>query len=180
MLDPRYPWLAVGFLTVIATGALLQRTSVVFGLIKDPIMTRFRLYGPEMPFSPLARFMDMLGVWSLMTASMLDALTADQRGVWGYTPMIFFALMLMAFTGSYVVRKSDQLRHALPPWYNELIQSTTRQERRHLAYAWLRIPRKMRWRLNADQASFRVFVDLVRLTSFYGVRDPDDPWAIWQ
>jgi hypothetical protein len=25
ILDPRYPWLAMGFLTLIATGALLQR-----------------------------------------------------------------------------------------------------------------------------------------------------------
>lgn len=180
MLDPRYPWLAIVFLAVIATAALLRRAMVAFGLFKDPLLAHFRLYGPEIAYSPLARFLDMLGVWSLLVASMLDALTSDQRGSWGYTPVIFFAVMLMAFTGSVITRNSDTLRHALPPWYGELMQQTTRQERRHLAYAWLRIPRKMRWRLNADQASFRVFVELVRLTSHYGARDPDDPWVIWQ
>ncbi len=180
MLDPRYPWLAIGFLIVIATGALLQRASVAFGLFKDPLLARFRTYGPETPFSPLARFLNMLGVWSLLVASMLDTLTTYRHTSWGYAPVICFSVMLMAFAGSVITRNSDSLRHALPPWYGELMQQTTRQERRHLAYAWLRIPRKMRWRLNADQASFRVFVELVRLTSYYGARDRDDPWAIWQ
>ena len=146
----------------------------------DPLLARFRTYGPETPFSPLARFLDMLGVWSLLVASMLDTLTTYRHTSWGYAPVICFSVMLMAFAGSVITRNSDSLRHALPPWYGELMQQTTRQERRHLAYAWLRIPRKMRWRLNADQASFRVFVELVRLTSYYGARDRDDPWAIWQ
>jgi hypothetical protein len=179
ILDPRYPWLAMGFLTLIATGALLQRAAVAFGLFKDPLMARFRLYGPETPFSPLARFLDMLGVWSLLMASMSDALVANRRGSWEYTPVMFLAVMLMAFTGSYLTRHHDGLRHAMPPWYGELMREATRPERRHIAYAWLRIPRKMRWRLNADQASFRVFVELVRLTFHYGARDPDDPWAMW-
>jgi hypothetical protein len=67
----------------------------------------------------------------------------------------------------------------LPRWYFDLLRRATRQERRHIAYAWLRIPHKMRWRLNGDQASFHVWADTVRITVFYGARDPDDPWELW-
>lgn len=179
MFDPRYPWLAVGFLTLIASGALIYYGAIVSGLYKDALMAHFRYYGPERPFCPVARFLVVLGAWSLMLSSMLDALTQRHRATWVFAPIIFLTLSLMAFAGSVIVRQKPALRQSLPRWYFDLLRTTTRQERRHIAYAWLRVPRKMRWRLNGDQASFRVWADMVRLTAFYGARDPDDPWAVW-
>ncbi len=180
MSEPRFPWLTLVILTIAVSGWLVRRAAVISGLYKDPIMATFRLYGPEMPFSPLARFFDALGLWSLIVGSIVSSLTTSYRSLWGYAPVIFLALAVMALAGTIITRRSQSLFHTLPLWYSELMRYTTRQERRHIAYAWLRLPRRMRWRLNADQASFRVFVDLVRLTSHYGARAPDDPWAIWQ
>ena len=177
MFDPRYPWLAVGFLTLIASGALIYYGAVVSGLYKDPLMARFRLYGEERRYYPICRFLDTLAVWSLMMSSMLDALTARHRSSWIFAPVIFLTLTLLAFGSSLVARQKPVLREALPHWYYELLDAATRQERRQIAYAWLRIPRRMRWRLNGDQPSFRVWADMVRITVFYGARDPDDPWA---
>ena len=48
-----------------------------------------------------------------------------------------------------------------------------------MAFAWLRIPRRMRWRLNGDQKAFEVWVELLRLTVIYGAFDPNSPWDVW-
>lgn len=177
MFDPRFPWIAVGFLTLVASGALIYYGAVISGLYKDPLMAHFRMYGPERRYFPFCRFLDVLGTWSLMVSSMLDALPLRSRAQWVYAPAIFLAFALMAFAGTLVARQKPFLRELLPGWYFDLLHTATRQERRHIAYAWLRIPGKMRWRLNGDQASFRVWADMVRITVFYGARDPDDPWT---
>jgi len=180
MFDPRYPWLAIAALTLTSTGGVIYYGAVVFGIYKDPVMARFRMYGPDRPFRPLCRFLDMLGFWSLLMSSLLDSITAIQRTASNlYAPVIFMALMIMAFSLSLLARRFPSIGQEVPPWFGDLMRETTRQERRQIAFAWLRIPFKMRWRLNADQASFRVWVELVRLTVVYGAREPNDPWAIW-
>lgn len=179
MFDPRYPWLAVAFLTLLASGGLVYYGAIVLGFYKDPLMARFRVYGSENRYYPFCRFLELLGTWSLMVSSMLDALTMDSRSSWLYAPVVFLAISLMAFATSLVARQKPALREAFPRWYYDLLRGATRQERRHIAFAWLRLPALMRWRLNGDQASFRVWADMVRITVFYGAHDPDNPWAVW-
>ncbi len=180
MFDPRYPWLAIAALALTSTGALVYYGALVSGIYKDPLMAHFRAYGLERPYRPICRFLDTLALWSLLLSSLLDSITAIHRTSTNlYAPVIFLALSFMAFGFSLLARRYPVIGMALPPWYNDLLRNSSRQERRQIAFAWLRIPRLMRWRLNADQASFHVWVELVRLTVFYGARDPDDPWAIW-
>lgn len=85
----------------------------------------------------------------------------------------------MAFISDFIVRRHPDLREALPRWYFELLRNATRQERRFIGFAWLRIPRRMRWRLNGDQAAFRTWADTVRITVIYGAYDPNNPWTMW-
>jgi hypothetical protein len=171
--------LAVGFLTLLATAGLLYHGAIVFGLVKGPLMSRFRWYGPEKRYYPLCRFLEMLAAWSLMVSSMVDALTSRHRATWLYAPLLFFTLSILALMGSLIIRQSARLRESLPLWYADLMQTTNRQERRQLAFAWLRIPSRMRLRLSGDTASFQVWVELVRLTVHYGARDPNNPWDRW-
>lgn len=180
MLDPRYPWLAVAFLTLAATGAVLYYGAIILGFYKDPLLAHFRTYGAERRQFPFTRFLVLLGAWSLMVSSMLDALTMRHRSQWIYAPAVFLTISLMAFALSVLTVQKPALRELFPRWYYELLRSTTRQERRQIAYAWLRIPSKLRWRLNGDQTSFRTWADMVRITVFYGARDPDNPWAVWE
>lgn len=180
MFDPRFPWLAVGALALAATGMLVYYVAVISGWYKDSLMGRFRSYGAERRPAPLLRLLEILGWWSLMLSSMFDSLVRTNH--WTdvrYMPVIFFALMIMAWGGNLLIRRVPSWREALPLWYYNLLRDATRQERRLIAFAWLRIPAKMRWRLNADQASFQVWADTVRITVIYGARDPDDPWAKW-
>lgn len=180
MFDPRFPWLAVGALTVFATGVMLYYVALVGGWYKDPMMERFRMYGAERRPYPLCRLLDVWGWWSLMIASMLDSLVqANNFTEIEYAPVIFLAMTLLAWGGSTLVRSRPALREALPRWYFDLLRTATRQERRFIGYAWLRIPRKMRWRLNGDQAAFRTWADMVRITVTYGAYDPANPWNRW-
>ncbi len=180
MFDPRYPWLAVAFLTLVASGGLVYYAAIVVGFYKDPLMARLRLYGSETHYSPLCRFLLLLGTWSLMVSSMLDSLTMNSRSTWLYAPAVFLTIALMAFGFSLIAYQRLTWREAFPRWYDDLLHGASRQERRQIAFAWLRLPAALRWRLNGDQASFRVWTDMVRITVFYGARDPDNPWAVWE
>jgi len=179
MFDPRYPWIAVGFLTLIATGVLFYYAAIVSGLYKDPLMGRFRQYGAERPVYPFCRFLSALGTWSLLFATLLDALTVRSLSSEVFAPAIFLMLAILAWIGSVIVQHRPDWREALPRWYFNLLRCATRQERRHIAFAWLRLPRAMRWRFNGDGQAFAVWTDTVRITAIYGARDPDDPWATW-
>jgi hypothetical protein len=180
MFDRRYHWIAVASLTVCASGALLYYAAIVSGLYKDPLLARFRAYGKERYPYPLCRLLDVLGVWCLMMASMLDALTVHTHRTNSAAAGLFLVMSVMALGASMTARHKPALREALPRWYFTLLRTADRHERRRIAFAWLRIPRRMRWRLNGDQKAFGTWADTVRMTVTYGARDPDDPWATWQ
>jgi hypothetical protein len=180
MFDRRYPWIAVASLTVCASGALLYYAAIVSGLYKDPLLARFRVYGKEQHHYPVCRFLDIFSAWCLMMASMLDALTVRTRHTNDFAPALFLILGVMALGMSVSARRKPVLREALPRWYFTLLRTANRHERRRIAFAWLRIPRRMRWRLNSDQKAFGTWADTVRMTVTYGARDPDDPWATGQ
>ena len=180
MFDRRYPWIAVACLTVCASGALLYYAAIVSGLYKDPLLARFRAYGKEQYPYPLCRLLDVFSAWCLMMARMLDALTTYTRRTNGSSAALFLIVGLVALGTSVTARHKPALREALPRWYFTLLRTANRHERRRIAFAWLRLPRRMRWRLNGDQKAFGTWADTVRLTVTYGARDPDDPWVTWQ
>jgi hypothetical protein len=180
MFDRRYPWIAVALLTLFTTGALLYYAAIVSGLYKDPLMARFRTYGKEQHHYPFCRLVEIFSVWCVMMASMLDAMTVRTRNTNSFAPALFLIAGLVALGVSFAARRKATLREALPRWYFTLLRTANRHERRRIAFAWLRIPRRMRWRLNSDQKAFGTWADTVRMTVTYGARDPDDPWATWQ
>ncbi len=92
---------------------------------------------------------------------------------------IFVALGLFFIAGTAVIYAKPTLRTSLPVWYAQLMVDASPQEQRHLGWAWLRLPRRLRWRLNGDQHAFHVWADMVRLTSVYGAYDKDSPWHKW-
>jgi hypothetical protein len=179
MFDRRYPWMSVVFLTLVATGVLIYYGIIISGIYKDPLLARFRTYGKKQEHYPFCRFLEALGWWSLMVSSMLDALTIRTWRANSFAPVIFLVLSFMALAGSAIARRKPALRESLPRWYFALLRTANRHERRRIAFAWLRVPRKMRWRLNGDQHAFRIWADMVRITVTYGARNPDDPWSTW-
>lgn len=154
--------------------------ALVSGLWKDPLMARFRGYGDERRIYPLCRLLD----WIALTAFVGGMFSGDVLSPYSYTaatfaPLTFFVLMTMALVADIIVRRHPDLRASLPRWYFELLHNATRQERRFIGFAWLRLPRRLRWRLNGDQAAFRTWADTVRITVIYGAYDPNNPWTTW-
>jgi len=167
-------------LTLIAGGFTLYYGAVLGGIYKDPLMSRFRQYGEERRPYPVCRFLEVACVFCFLLGLMVRIVTS-QSVVFqdSLAPLSLWVLAGMLLASSLFIRRRPVLRESLPRWYYELVKVATRQERRFLGFAWLRIPRKMRWRLNGDQAAFKVWADMVRITVIYGARDPDDPWALW-
>lgn len=162
--------LVVVGLLLAACLSLIYYTAILIGLYKDSLMADFRRYGEERRSYPLPRFF-----WSL---ALLVGLTAPHITITWLAVSLFVLALAAAFTG-YLILRVPLLGEALPHWYYRLMQEASRQERRAIAYAWLRLPLRTRLRLNGDRYAFHVFVDEIRLTVIYGARDPDDPWAIW-
>lgn len=154
--------------------------AILSGILKHPIMAQFRRYGEERNYSPICWFAVWSGIWLIASAILIRSVLPPTHYVAQlFPPNALFMLALGAFATFFAVNNRPALRVALPSWYQHLLQYTSRQERRQLGFAWLRISRRLRWRLSGDQASFRVWAELVRLTVIYGAYDPDDPWDHW-
>jgi hypothetical protein len=181
MVAPSFPWLFMFTVSAICGIATFYFGAVLSGLYKDPLMGRFREYGTERRPFPLCRFLEAAGGWCISLA-ILSRAVITQSGTYfqtSFVPTILVLLALILLSTSLVARRRPELREALPRWYFDLLHMSTREERRFIGWAWMKIPRKMRWRLNGDQTAFMVWADMVRLTVIYGARDPDDPWAVW-
>lgn len=163
-----------------STIGMLYYGAVVFGLYKDPLMREFRRYGEEKRPYPINRLLLSAAAWCITLAIIVDGITASSSVIGStFVPLIFVVLGIMALVADQVARRHPRLREALPAWYYDLLRVSSRQERRFIGYAWLRIPRRMRWRLNGDNQAFRSWVDTVRITVIYGAYDPDNPWTNW-
>ena len=51
-----------------------------------------------------------------------------------------------------------------PSWYRDIVDHTTREERRKLSYMWLGLPLRTRLLYNAQHEEFRKWVELVVLS----------------
>lgn len=163
-------WLSLYWLAVLAlVGAALYYGSMLGGWLKEPIMAHLRHYGGERAVRPLLRFLVALGTLYLVLFPVLaSALTG--AGV--------VALLLLTALVSLGVGWSPW-RQALPRWYARMLDETTYEERRAIAFAWFRLPFRTRLRLSGDTRAFGIFLDEVRLTIIYGARDRDDPWTVY-
>jgi hypothetical protein len=175
-----FPWLMMWVLILITGGATLYYAAIISGLYKDTLLATFRAYGEEQRYYPLFRFFVAAGTCCVLVALMLRNLAANTSYFQtSLAPLSFGVLALMSFVAAFLVRRAPTLREALPRWYAYLLNEASRQERRFIGFAWLKIPPKMRWRLNGDQQAFMVWADMVRITVIYGAYDPDNPWRMW-
>jgi hypothetical protein len=167
-------WLLGGFAGVFYYGTMLA------GWFKEPLLANFRRYGDEQRTYPLVNFLAFCGSLSLALGAWVSDLTLPLTTISG--TMIrasLFMTGMVALGAALLAWKQPLLREALPRWYFELLRTSSRQERRFIGWAWLRIPRKMRWRLSSDQKAFRIWSDMVRITVIYGAYDPESAWDRW-
>ena len=152
-----YLLLLLAFFALMMT---LRAFLIVMGTYKDPVLASFENYGEEKVFSPIFS----LTVWVIIFVYLALFLYV-QAG-----PLFALGLLIGAFIASMRERmeewryKYDSMFRVFPRWYFELVQRTDREERRRIAYLWLRLPLATRLLYNARNEYFHHWVDLVLMS----------------
>ncbi len=174
------PFFGIVALFMTSGAATVYYGAITGGLYKDSLLETFRQYGEESRSYPLVNLLVMGAAWCFTSGMLLSAITTSSSFFARLLPGTIFTLLALALFGAAIfIYQQPDLRTALPSWYARLLREGSRQERRHIAWAWLRLPRLMRLRLSGDQKAFEVWAELVRLTVIYGAYDPKSPWHRW-
>ena len=143
-----------------ATVLFLRASLVTLGYYKEPILTAFQHYGDEVGFSPLFESF----AWGGVLAYLLFIVLAPSSFLIliGVFCFVFFVMLYWRIKDSILNHPHIFLR--FPNWYREIVDSTTREERRKLSYMWLALPLRTRLLYNAQHEEFRKWVELVVLS----------------
>ena len=147
---------------IIATIVGMGRSALIFlGLYKDPILWSFEQYGPDehLPL-PLITLLMWIGAFVVL--------------VWFWTstyvrlPVSFISLgvglFILSLIGTYyysAIWKGYYRFVRLPRWHHDLLERTTRYERRRIAYMWLHLPWRLRLLYNSSDQAFLIWADFV-------------------
>jgi hypothetical protein len=148
-------------LFVFTVVGLLRSGLIVMGLYKNPILASFEQYGPQ-EYLPLPLL--TLLIW---TGGFLIAV-----GIWVSLyvpvpmPLVTLGIILAAIAGGFhynyaMVWKWYYRVIRLPRWHHELLERTTRYERRRIAYMWLHLPLRLRLLYNSSDQAFFIWADFV-------------------
>jgi len=150
-------------LTLLFLGTLimtLRAFLIVIGFYKEPVLRQFESYGEEIHYSP---FLSLI-LWAigLCLFLMLALLESSQLVLIIIVAVAPVALMYSSLPE--LIRDYPDVFLLYPRWYRDLTSGTSREERRRIAYMWLRLPMRTRLLYNARDEWFREWADLVLLT----------------
>lgn len=148
----------IAFLIVLV---LFFRASLITaGVYKEPVLAAFQQYGDEVPVSPLLETL----LWGGLLGYMFFVALVPSSF------LILFGVVLVVFFGSFYWQVKDRIMSypeiflQYPRWYREIIDYTSREERRKLSYMWLALPLRTRLLYNTRQDAFHKWVELVMLS----------------
>lgn len=136
---------------------LLRATLIVLGYYKEPILKAFQNYGEEIPFSPL---LDIV-IWGLMFFYLIFLIVLPSSFI------IALGILSALIGGQIYYRVKEKVFNhpdvfmQYPHWYRDLVDRTSREERRRLAYMWLSLPIRTRMLYNTRDDAFQHWADLV-------------------
>jgi hypothetical protein len=147
---------------IIATIVGMGRSALIFlGLYKDPILWTFEQYGPDerVPL-PLITLLMWVGAFIIGIGFWIST----------YLPLPFplvtlgMGMVTISLVGLYyysVIWRPYYHFVRLPRWHHELLERTTRYERRRIAYMWLHLPWRLRLLYNSSDQAFLIWADFV-------------------
>lgn len=147
-------------LAAVCTILIIRIVLILTGLYKAPILRSFEHYGEERIYSPLLYLVLWVGVagWLLITFYF------DSFCLYGTAFMLPFLVPAMYDRLYETAVQHPRIFLAFPAWYYALMDSTTREERRRVAYMWLRLPRGLRLHYSTNHHAFSLWVDLVLIS----------------
>ena len=145
---------------LIVTVFFLRACLVTLGFYKEPILTAFQQYGDEVGFSPLFESF----AWGSALGYILFIVLAPSSFLIlvGIFSFVFFVMLYWRIKDS--ILSYPQIFLRFPNWYREIVDRTSREERRKLSYMWLALPLRTRLLYNAQHDEFRKWVELVVLS----------------
>jgi hypothetical protein len=146
-------------------GMLFRLLLMMTGQLKGPVLGYFERYGEsEGYFFPVPGLLFWAGTVILFTGFALERFVrVDFPSV--LLAVLFWAMAWMAFNAKEWVADWVQRLPKLPRWYAELCETSTRHERRRIAYMWLRLPLRTRLLYNANNNAFRQWTEMVILAT---------------
>ena len=138
----------------------LRACLVTLGFYKEPILSAFQRYGDEVGFSPLFEAC----VWGLIMAYLIFLLLVPSSFLVLIGVFAFVLFVMLYWRVRDNVMQHPHIFLRFPNWYREIVDHTTREERRKLSYMWLGLPLRTRLLYNAQHDEFRKWVELVVLS----------------
>ena len=134
---------------------------VMSGMYKDPVLASFEHFGEEEPvFSPVFNIF----VWGASVVYLLLFLYFPAGMLITIGVIIAVPIYSFRYEVTQFVKNQQSPSRMFPLWYGDLVDRTTRQERRRIAYMWLRLPARTRIIYNTSTPYFMHWVDQVLLT----------------
>lgn len=131
------------------------------GMYKDPVLASFEHFGEQEPvFSPVLNII----AWGATVIYLLLFLYFPTGTIITLGVMVIVPTYSLRDEIANFVKKQQSPTRMFPIWYGELVDRTTRQERRRIAYMWLRLPARTRIIYNTSTPYFMHWVDQVLLT----------------
>ncbi|GAB4315206.1 MAG: hypothetical protein Kow00117_07250 [Phototrophicales bacterium] len=143
---------------IISIVFLIRDILVLLGVYKDPILILFQRYGNHEPvYYPFPALLFWLGLLVISVGWVIQSITTI------HVPSleISFLLWFLAYLAHQFQQPSQDAMPVLPSWYRQLMQETSRVERRRIAYMWLRLPLRTRLLYSASNHQFFLWADLV-------------------
>ena len=130
---------------------------VAFGFYKEPVLAAFQQYGDEVGFSPL---LDMF-LWGSVVAYLIfvAVVPSSMLILVGVVSIVLFVTVYWQVKDSIMDHPEIFLQY--PRWYRDIVDHTSREERRKISYMWLGLPFRTRLLFNAREDAFRKWVELV-------------------
>lgn len=158
--------LVISLPAFILSGIILSRMVLILaGLHKGPILNLFEKYGDgEHHFQPVLVFLLWGGVL-LWAGSDVGSRLINIPSIVGSIGIILLVLAYIFAQLPVHVRFAANSSLRAPTWYHRLYTYTGREERRQIAYMWLRLPLRTRLIFNSNDRAFFQWADLIIMAS---------------
>jgi len=133
---------------------------IVIGMYKGPLLRQFERYGEQAKYSPILN----LSILLIVFVPVLLILLAESAITFLLLVILFIPSMHLYRYLRHQVWRFPGIMFAYPVWCHELVNRATREERRRVAYMWLRLPYRTRLTYNASDQRFYQWVDQVLVT----------------
>jgi hypothetical protein len=148
-------------LLVVGCYCFVRTLLIISGRLKSPLLRTFERYDDRPRLLNSAR--DLAASVACAMAGFY-ALVISRHTLPAIALMPMFAALafvLLAHEQAAFIRTWLPLLMPLPTWYVDILSRTSAHERRHLAYMWLGLPRRVRQRYEQDDSQFLRWADLV-------------------